>query len=129
VRSVSGTDRVEFLVTDKLSSAVDLVLNRMTEADAVAALAEHAEQRARADQFAGACSSPGTARFCSSTPGVPPTERARRGALIGLVLLMSRTSCTEDVELLILRHEVAVGRRTHPSPRLGWADRAACWPP
>jgi D-alanyl-D-alanine carboxypeptidase len=46
--------RVEFLATEKPSSAVDLVLNRMTEADAVAALAEHAEQRAGADQFAGA---------------------------------------------------------------------------
>jgi CubicO group peptidase (beta-lactamase class C family) len=46
--------RVEFLVTDKPSSAVDLVLHRMSEADAVAALAEHAEQQARADQFAGA---------------------------------------------------------------------------
>ena len=46
--------RVEFLVTEKPSSAVDLVLHRMSEADAVAALAEHAEQRARADQFAGA---------------------------------------------------------------------------
>ena len=46
--------RVEFLVTDKPSSAVGLVLHRMSEADAVAALAERAEQRARADQFAGA---------------------------------------------------------------------------
>ena len=46
--------RVEFLVTDKPSNALDLVLHRMSEADAVAALAEHAEQQARADQFAGA---------------------------------------------------------------------------
>ena len=33
---------------------MDLVLHRMSEADALAALAEHAEQQARADQFAGA---------------------------------------------------------------------------
>ena len=44
--------------------------------------------------------------------------------VLGLVLLIGRTSATKDVELLVLRHEVAVLRRTHPRPRMDWADRA-----
>ena len=44
--------------------------------------------------------------------------------MLGLVLLIGRRSATKDVELLVLRHEVAILRRTNPRPRLDWADRA-----
>jgi hypothetical protein len=44
--------------------------------------------------------------------------------LLGWLLLLGRAPASKDIELLVLRHEVAVLRRTNPKPRLDWADRA-----
>src|SRR5258707_10549549 len=42
----------------------------------------------------------------------------------GWLVLPGRSTASKDMEFLVLRHEVAVLRRTHPRPRLDWADRA-----
>ena len=46
------------------------------------------------------------------------------GQLLSWLTLLGRTTSSKDIELLVLRHEVAVLRRTNPRPRLDWADRA-----
>jgi putative transposase len=45
--------------------------------------------------------------------------------LCGWLVLLGRSSASKNAELLVLRHEVAVLRRTtHQLPRMDWADRA-----
>ena len=47
-----------------------------------------------------------------------------RSALCGWLVLLGRSSASKNAELLVLKHEVTVLRRTKPRPRLDWADRA-----
>ena len=50
----SPGDAIEFPETPEASSAIHLVLHRMTESDALAALIDRAENRLAADEFSGA---------------------------------------------------------------------------
>jgi putative transposase len=43
---------------------------------------------------------------------------------LNLLLLLGRSSTSQNIEILVLRRDVAVLGRAHPKPRLDWADRA-----
>jgi putative transposase len=44
--------------------------------------------------------------------------------VLSWLALLARFEAAEDVEILVLRHEVAVLRRHNPRPTLTWIDRA-----
>src|SRR5687767_3706330 len=44
--------------------------------------------------------------------------------LLRWLVLLARSDAAKNVEILTLRHEVAVLRRTNPRPALTWLDRA-----
>jgi hypothetical protein len=44
--------------------------------------------------------------------------------LLNWLTLLPRAPSSKDIELLVLRHEVAILRRTSSTPHLDWADRA-----
>ena len=44
--------------------------------------------------------------------------------VLSWLALLARTDTAKDIEILVLRHEVAVLRRTNPRPTPTWLDRA-----
>jgi hypothetical protein len=44
--------------------------------------------------------------------------------VLGWLVLLARSNTAKDIELLTLRHEVAVLRRTNLRPKMSWLDRA-----
>src|SRR5512141_1663254 len=44
--------------------------------------------------------------------------------VLSWLALLARSDAAKDAEILTLRHEVAVLRRTNPRPTLTWRDRA-----
>src|SRR3954465_7592669 len=43
--------------------------------------------------------------------------------LLGWIVLRARSDTTKDIEILVLRHELAVPQRRTPRPRISWTDR------
>ena len=44
--------------------------------------------------------------------------------LLAWMVLLARSDTTNEVEILVLRHQLAVLQRRTPRPRMSWADRA-----
>jgi hypothetical protein len=57
------------------------------------------------------------------TRALPPPLPAD-GRLFGWLALLARNDTSKDVEILVLRHKVAILRRQAARPKPDWADRA-----
>jgi hypothetical protein len=44
--------------------------------------------------------------------------------LLGWIVLHARSDATKEIEILVLRHQLAVLQRRTPRPRVSWTDRA-----
>src|SRR4051795_7188856 len=44
--------------------------------------------------------------------------------LLGWIVLRTRSDTSKEVEILVLRHQLAVLQRRTPRPRMSWTDRA-----
>jgi putative transposase len=44
--------------------------------------------------------------------------------LLSWIVLRTRSDTTKDIEILVLRHQLAVLQRRTPRPRTSWTDRA-----
>jgi len=44
--------------------------------------------------------------------------------LLSWIVLHARFDAAKEIEILLLRHQLAVLQRHRPRPRLGWTDRA-----
>jgi len=44
--------------------------------------------------------------------------------LLGWMVLHARSASTNEIEILVLRHQLAVLQRCTPPPRISWTDRA-----
>jgi putative transposase len=48
--------------------------------------------------------------------------------VLGWLALLARSDAAKDVQILTLRHEVAVLRRTNPRPNMSWLGRPCSAP-
>ena len=44
--------------------------------------------------------------------------------LLGWIVLRTRSDTSKEIEILVLRHQLAVLQRRSPRPRISWPDRA-----